>query len=52
MTDWDRSEGKGETKRTWIPFLALLTAQDIPAIPLPITMMLFIFPPYPANMTS
>ena len=41
-TDWERSEGNGDTIVTCMPFWAQLTAQLSPAIPLPITNTCFI----------
>ena len=44
-TDWERSEGKGETSVASIPFSAQLMAQLKPAIPLPTISTFFMASP-------
>ena len=41
-TDWERSEGNGETKVTLIPLFAHSMAHERPDIPLPIIKIFFI----------
>ena len=45
ITDWERSEGWGETICTWIPASASFTAQHMPEMPPPIMIAFFISSP-------